>query len=277
MKCYRCGCDNPDNGIFCAHCGIRLTAPAELCPQCQSPLRPGSRFCQICGTSLTDKSPANSGADVQPVCRPETKKKRKIWIVALAFLLVIVVTAFVTVQLAAWPDKDNQDNVTSQRASTSAPGSSTHGSSIPDHTRDKTTEKETPAFVVVDENLIGLWSTEGPSGQLVDPDTGYATGSSYNGSWYLFRRDGTYHYVIIGSGNIISGGVVCEGKYAVGNGKIYLTDVKESWYPDPAVSGQEAAYRDKPGDDHTIYYQFIDGVDTLKIGELDYYYRVADK
>ena len=130
-------------------------------------------------------------------------------------------------------------------------------------------------FVITDKNLIGLWSTEGPSGELVDPDTGYATGSVYNGTWYLFRSDGTYRFVNIGSGNVISGIVECNGNYSVSDGKIYLTHVKESWYPNPARPEQKAAYKGKKVDDQTLIYRYIDGVDTLNVDEHNYFHRVA--
>lgn len=93
------------------------------------------------------------------------------------------------------------------------------------------------AFVITDENLIGLWSTEGPSGELMDPDTGYATGNIYNGTWYLFRDNGTYRFVNVSSGNVISGIVECKGNYSASDGKIDLTHVKANWYPDPAKPG----------------------------------------
>lgn len=267
MKCFNCDSENVTDSVFCANCGTKLTSPADLCPQCRSPLPPDVNFCYICGTRIPDKNTANVAFYGQPVPMSGMKKKHKIWIGALTVLLIVVITAFTTAKLAGRPGDDNQDGETSHDASTKIPENTSSAT--------KYTDKETTAFVITDENLIGLWSTEGPAGELVDPDTGYATGSIYNGTWYLFRDDGTYRYVIIGSGDFISGGVVCEGYYSVSSGKIYLTDVKESWYPDPAKPGQEAAYKGKKGDDQTLYYRFTDGVDTLNIDELNYFHRVA--
>lgn len=125
-----------------------------------------------------------------------------------------------------------------------------------------------------DAGLIALWSSQGPTGVLVDPVTGYATGSISNGEWYLFRKDGTFRYVIISSGQILSGGVVWDGKFVSGDGKIILTDIKESWYPDPSRKGQKAAYKNLSVKDTTLQYQYKDKGDTLLIGTLDYYHKV---
>lgn len=136
---------------------------------------------------------------------------------------------------------------------------------------------EVPAAAVdvADKDLIGLWSSSGTSGTLVDPATGTATGSYYSGEWYLFREDGTFRYVIISSGQIISGGVVQEGKYTVRNGELLLTDIRESWYPDLSLSGQTPSYKDKKAADETRTYEYADGGTTLILDGLDYFYRAA--
>ena len=267
MNCFKCGSENPAGNVFCTNCGTKLTVPADLCPQCRSPLLAHARFCQICGKSLPDKNAVNVISNSKPVPRPKTKKLRNVWIGILTVLLVVVIIVFITAKLAGQWGNGDQIGESSHDASTKIPENTSRAT--------KNTDKETTAFVITDENLIGLWSTEGPAGELVDPDTGSTTGSIYNGTWYLFRDDGTYRYVIISSGDFISGGLVCEGYYSVSSGKIYLTDVKASWYPDPAKSGQEAAYKGKKNDDQTLYYRFIDGIDTLNIDELEYFHRVV--
>jgi hypothetical protein len=128
---------------------------------------------------------------------------------------------------------------------------------------------------VSNTGLIGLWSTEGPSGELVDPATGFSTGDIYSGEWYLFRDDGTYRYVIVGSGSILSGGVVSEGKYEVRNGELLMTHIRESWYPDPGVPGQKDAYKNKKVRDETRAYRFEDDNKTLVIDETSYFTKVA--
>ncbi len=132
-------------------------------------------------------------------------------------------------------------------------------------------------MAVTDQNLIGLWSTEGPSGDLVDPATGYTTGSIYNGEWYLFRKDGTFRHVIVGSGLVISGGAVLEGKYAVREGEILLTDIRESWYPNPAAKGQKDMYENRSASDFEITYRYGDDDDTLIIDDISYFHRVNDQ
>lgn len=103
-------------------------------------------------------------------------------------------------------------------------------------------------------SLVGTWSQGGASGSIVDPATGYATGSVYNGEWYVFRADGTFRYVIVSSGTIISGGIVHEGRYAASGGNLLLTGIRESWYPNPAASGQKATYTNVTVADETIGY-----------------------
>lgn len=134
---------------------------------------------------------------------------------------------------------------------------------------------ENPANAILDEDLIGLWSSQGPSGEMVDPATGYSTGSIYNGEWYLFRKDGTFRYVIASSGQIVSGVVVQEGKFTSSKGEILLTDVKESCYPDPSRKGQGEAYKNKSVEDIALQYRYEDNGDTLVIdNSVIKYYRV---
>jgi hypothetical protein len=128
----------------------------------------------------------------------------------------------------------------------------------------------------IDENVIGLWSTEGPSGDLVDPYSGNVTGSIYNGEWYLFRRDGTYRYVIISSGQILNGGVVCEGKFTTKNGILLLTNIKESWCPNPEASWQKEAYENKRVADLAVVYELGDDGKTLIINTTDYFSKVEE-
>lgn len=124
-----------------------------------------------------------------------------------------------------------------------------------------------------DSSLVGLWSQDGPTGTLVDPATGYATGSVYNGEWYLFRDDGTYRYVMVGSGSIISGGVVHEGRYEVSGNQILLKARLESWYPNPTKTGQTPSYTDKPEADKTLTYELMENESKLIIDGFDSFYR----
>jgi hypothetical protein len=126
-----------------------------------------------------------------------------------------------------------------------------------------------------DDMLIGTWSSEGPYGTLYDPATGAATGSTYNGEWYAFRKDGTYRYVIMSSGIALSGGVVRDGRYSIEDGEIRFYENTESWYPDLSRSGQTPAYKNKPIEDERRTYEVQD-TDTISIDD-DSYYRISQQ
>lgn len=100
--------------------------------------------------------------------------------------------------------------------------------------------------------LVGLWSDTEYYGEMYDYATGMPVDSAYSGQWYLFRADGTFRYVIIGSGQIISGIVVQEGKYKVEGQELVLYKIKASWYPDPSHSNQSPPYEDKADDDERL-------------------------
>lgn len=53
MKCADCGHENDDDARFCEKCGNPL---ARVCPNCNSPIKPGASFCKNCGTPITQKS-----------------------------------------------------------------------------------------------------------------------------------------------------------------------------------------------------------------------------
>ncbi len=120
------------------------------------------------------------------------------------------------------------------------------------------------------DGIVGTWSSEGPYGTYYDPATGAATGSAYNGEWYLFRGDGTYRYVIISSGIAISGGSVRDGRYQVSGDEISFSDNRDSWYPDLSRSGQPEGFKNKPMADESLSFEVVDG-DTLMIDGTTFY------
>jgi class 3 adenylate cyclase/tetratricopeptide (TPR) repeat protein len=51
MRCTRCQAESPAHNRFCEHCGAPLEAP---CPQCGEVVRPGVKFCGMCGQRLIE-------------------------------------------------------------------------------------------------------------------------------------------------------------------------------------------------------------------------------
>src|SRR5579872_3365199 len=80
--------------------------------------------------------------------------------------------------------------------------------------------------------LIGQWSTSGYYGEYVDRQ-GSPVVRAYSSEQYTFRPDGTYHYVIVGSGNIISGVSMTDGTYEFSGNQLHLHQRTENWYPFP--------------------------------------------
>lgn len=68
MICTRCGTANPDNAVYCAHCGSPMAQgnPASTrCPNCGNPIHPLTTACPNCGMVF------------QPVIVPGTVDPRK--------------------------------------------------------------------------------------------------------------------------------------------------------------------------------------------------------
>ena len=68
MICTRCGTANPDNAVYCAHCGSPMAQgnPANTrCPNCGNPIHPLATACPNCGMVF------------QPVIVPGTVDPRK--------------------------------------------------------------------------------------------------------------------------------------------------------------------------------------------------------
>lgn len=96
MICQRCGGSNPEECIYCRHCGQHLTRPSvppreskrppapELnlsprpvatspqraqvsCPRCGAPNSSDLRYCSVCGTSLPRSAPSAHAGSPHPV------------------------------------------------------------------------------------------------------------------------------------------------------------------------------------------------------------------
>lgn len=49
--CPQCGWENPEGTKFCQECGTQMSQPS-FCPNCGQQNPPGTRFCGGCGTKL---------------------------------------------------------------------------------------------------------------------------------------------------------------------------------------------------------------------------------
>jgi len=94
--------------------------------------------------------------------------------------------------------------------------------------------------------IAGTWSTSRAYGAVADAVSGVYRRGVFSGEVYSFRENGTFRYVMAGSGQAVSGMAIEEGSYGV-DGNVVTTHAKrESWQPDPSHPGQRQAYRDRP-------------------------------
>src|SRR5262249_5091399 len=68
MICPQCQCENLPDSAFCDHCGARLEA---VCSHCGEPNRSESRFCRICGQTIT-QTPTIATVQVPGVPSPDS-------------------------------------------------------------------------------------------------------------------------------------------------------------------------------------------------------------
>lgn len=103
------------------------------------------------------------------------------------------------------------------------------------------------------KSVVGSWSSEGPDVDYFDA-YGKLIQSAYSGTYYQFNTDGSFKYMLGGSGPVVSGIILRQGKYAVSGNTISLTGIKESW--SPFGVGQQAAYSDKSLADTRLLFSF---------------------
>jgi hypothetical protein len=119
--------------------------------------------------------------------------------------------------------------------------------------------------------LVGTWSDNNRYfGEMYDPGTGLPITSAYSGKWYVFSEDGTFCYIIAGSGQFISGVAMDEGKYKLEGDELVLYSQTSSWAPDLARSDQAPSYKNKPIEDERLTLIF-EGLDTIRINGDTYY------
>lgn len=129
------------------------------------------------------------------------------------------------------------------------------------------------ASVQTNNKIIGFWADSAYSGSLVNPITGFVVGTSYSGQWYKFNDDGTFTYSIAGSGTIITGLVIVNGKYKIEGNKIIFSECTETFYKNFSVSEK----KDNPSTMDPEQFQYNSEDDTLKIGNWRFYRVNLDK
>ena len=86
---------------------------------------------------------------------------------------------------------------------------------------------------------------------------------------------------MIGSGQIISGIIIWDGKYSINENKITLTNITESWYPAVDNKTDAGKYTGKKIANSSLTIRF-DGKDKIYITEEGYsledlFYRVKEE
>jgi hypothetical protein len=118
----------------------------------------------------------------------------------------------------------------------------------------------------IDDNLLGIWTCGTSPGYVVDSE-GNIQNDAYSDELYHFYDNGSYTYMIVGSGTIINGLVKDNGKYRVSGNKLYLYDSVESFTPSEGET--RPAYTDEPAKDQTLAYSFEDDGKTLNLKNED--------
>ena len=78
--CPECGCEIPDDALFCANCGTRIVKRSmivensDLCPQCGAHTEPGTKFCIKCGFRLDMNEVLDTGS-ADGITDPETPEE----------------------------------------------------------------------------------------------------------------------------------------------------------------------------------------------------------
>jgi hypothetical protein len=120
------------------------------------------------------------------------------------------------------------------------------------------------------EKLIGTWASSDSFGDVVDQGSGAYVRSAYTGEAYHFAENGTYWYLIVGSGTVSSGAALQKGRYKLKGNVVTLTSKTESWTPNPNKSGQKPAYKNKPVDEVNKFQFKFAGNNTLHLTQLPY-------
>jgi hypothetical protein len=117
--------------------------------------------------------------------------------------------------------------------------------------------------------LIGTWSTSNYFGHLVNPATGAVVQSLHSGRWFTFNANGTYQYMRIASGRLISGVVVAQGTYELIGNRLNLHRKTESWYPSRGDLSGRPMYKDRRNPESSIVYVEFRGPAEMVLREED--------
>ena len=98
------------------------------------------------------------------------------------------------------------------------------------------------------EALLGDWGTNAVYGSVVSKGRGEYQRVSGYGTSYSFRADGTFTYLMVGSGTVVSGAVTYEGTFKTSGNNLILHVTKSAWTPMPGHDGQRPAWDWKPQD-----------------------------
>lgn len=78
MICKNCGTENPDESLFCIHCGKRLDGN-KVCPSCGATCPEEALFCNSCGRKIVKDENGEEpvAAESQPQSVPAAPKEKK--------------------------------------------------------------------------------------------------------------------------------------------------------------------------------------------------------
>jgi len=98
------------------------------------------------------------------------------------------------------------------------------------------------------EALLGNWGTNAVYGSVVSKGRGEYQRVSGYGTSYSFRADGTFTYLMVGSGTVVSGAVTYRGTFKTNGNQLILHVTESAWTPMPGHDGQRPAWDWKPQD-----------------------------
>ncbi|MDR3675191.1 MAG: hypothetical protein P4N24_06855 [Acidobacteriota bacterium] len=119
-------------------------------------------------------------------------------------------------------------------------------------------------------SLIGTWATSESFGDVVEAGTGATLRSSYSGQAYHFRKNGTYSYVLVASGQLMAGVYAERGVYQVKGNRLIVKPKTEDWTPNASHARQQPAYKNKaalPDEINKLEFAF-QGSDALMLFDL---------